>query len=204
MLYVALDRPDVGGTRALARSLIGHVDGLKLGLEFFIFNGPAGINTISAATNLPIFLDLKLYDIPSTVAAAVRAALFLNPSMITVHAAGGREMLEAAVQVRGNALIIGVTVLTSATDASNVKELAELCLSCGLDGVVCSPHELEMLQHVPLKKVVPGIRNPGDDLYDQRRTMPAAKARALGADILVVGRPITGAASPVDAALRYR
>jgi orotidine-5'-phosphate decarboxylase len=218
-IFCALDRPDVAGAIGLARSLAGAVGGVKLGLELFTASGPAGVREV-AAQGLPIFLDLKLHDIPNTVAGAVRSALALRPAMLTLHAAGGRAMLEAAVAAARDAdarpWLLAITVLTSldAADlqatgisdapADQASRLAELALRAGLDGVVCSPHEI-----VPLRArfgqeprlVVPGIRAAGDRAGDQKRTLPAAEALARGADVLVVGRPITAAASPRDTAL---
>jgi orotidine-5'-phosphate decarboxylase len=218
-IFCALDRPDIAGALVLARALKGAVGGVKLGLELFVANGPAGVREL-AACGLPIFLDLKLHDIPNTVAGAVRAALSLRPTMLTLHAAGGRAMLEAAVAAASESetrpWLLAITVLTS-LDAADLRatgiadappdqalRLADLALQAGLDGVVCSPHEILPLRARfgrEMRLVVPGIRSAGEGTGDQKRTLAAAEALARGADVLVVGRPITAAASPRDAAL---
>lgn len=213
----AIDRPDLTGALALVRALKDSVGMIKLGLEFFIANGPAGVAAV-AAEGVPLFLDLKLHDIPNTVAGAVAAAARLPVGLLTLHAAGGRAMLEAAVQARnasGSQLrLLGVTVLTSLdamdlealgvarSPADQVLALAEMALSAGLDGLVCSPHEVAALRRRfgsdPLL-VVPGIR-PAGTADDQKRTLDPRRARELGADLLVIGRPITAAADPRAAA----
>jgi orotidine-5'-phosphate decarboxylase len=215
-IFCAIDRQDTAGAVDLARSLAGVVGGVKLGLEYFVANGPAGVTEV-AATGQPIFLDLKLHDIPNTVAGAVRSACRLQPVILTLHAAGGRAMLQAAVEAAGDAAtwLVGITVLTSLDDADlaeqglagtaadHVLRMAELAARSGLHGVVCSPREIATLRRRfgrDLRLVVPGIRAPGDATGDQKRTLPAAEAVALGADVLVVGRPITRASEPSAAA----
>jgi orotidine-5'-phosphate decarboxylase len=215
-IFCAVDRPDLAGAIDLARSVTGAVGGLKLGLEFFVANGPRGVREV-AGTGLPIFLDLKLHDIPNTVAGAVRAAVALSPAMLTLHACGGRAMLEAAVDAAGpeRPWLLGITVLTSldttdlrslgidAEPATQVLRMAEICARAGLDGVVCSAQEITPLRErfgQDLKLVVPGIRGAAEPAGDQKRTMPAGEALERGAAVLVVGRPITGAASPAEAA----
>jgi orotidine-5'-phosphate decarboxylase len=217
-IFCAVDRPDTTGAVALARALSGHVGGIKLGLEFFCASGPDGIRAV-AAEGLPIFLDLKLHDIPNTVAGAVRSALALQPAMLTLHASGGRAMLEAAVEAKNSlqasTLLLAVTVLTSLDDrdlhslgvagaaAEQVERLAELAIAAGVDGLVCSPHEITRLRRViPLsvKLVVPGIRPAGAAGDDQKRVMTPAQALDAGADVLVIGRPITAATDPAAAA----
>jgi orotidine-5'-phosphate decarboxylase len=218
-IFCAVDRPDRAGALDLAREVQGSVGGLKLGLEFVTANGPEGVRAMRAL-GLPIFLDLKLHDIPNTVAGAVREAVKLDIAMLTLHASGGEAMLRAAVEAAAGAAqrpwLLGVTVLTSLDDADlrligvasgavdQAVRLAELALRAGLDGVVCSPFEIEPIRRAvgpELKLVVPGIRplgaTGGDD---QKRAMGAARALALGAVVLVIGRPITRAASPGDAA----
>lgn len=215
-LYCAIDRPDLAGAEAIARRLVGAVGGLKLGLEFFCANGPEGVARMRAI-GLPIFLDLKLHDIPNTAAGAVRALAGLGVDLLTLHAAGGPAMLAAAVAARDAAgsrmRLLGVTVLTSLDDAdlvgvpdgvaAQVERLAAVCTAARLDGIVCSPREVAMLRaRVPQSclLVVPGIRPDGSG-DDQKRTMGAAETLAAGADLLVVGRPITAAADPRAAAL---
>jgi orotidine-5'-phosphate decarboxylase len=216
-IFCAIDRPDLDGALALARAVAPHVGGVKLGLEFFAAQGPRGVGAV-VALGLPVFLDLKLHDIPNTVAGAVREVGRLGVTMLTLHAAGGREMLEAAVAAAAGAptklALLGVTVLTSldkadlvstgvlAKPAEQVLRLSRLALDAGLPGLVCSPLEIATLRAalggMP-RLVVPGIR-PSSGGDDQKRTMGPTEALAAGADILVIGRPITQAASPAEAA----
>lgn len=217
-VFCALDRPDLPAAVELARSLAGTVGGVKVGLELFAANGPAAVREV-AAVGLPVFLDLKLHDIPNTVAGAVRSVLPLQPAMLTLHAAGGRAMLQAAVAAASMAeprpWLLGITVLTSfdGQDLADIGvradlldqalRLAELCAEAGLDGVVCSPLEIAALRRrfgQALRLVVPGIRAEGDAQGDQKRTLSPAEAVALGADVLVIGRPITRASAPRVAA----
>ena len=215
-IIVALDTTEVATAQAWARAVAPHCGMFKLGLAFFLANGAAGFRAI---TGRPVFLDLKLHDIPTTVAGAVRAVLPLRPRMLTVHASGDGAMIQAARAAAGNApdrpLILGVTVLTSldaaglqaigVTDPPQVQvlRLARLALANGADGVVCSPLETAMLREAlgrgPLL-VVPGIRPAGAARDDQARVMTPQQAITAGADWIVVGRPITGAADPVAAA----
>lgn len=218
-IFCAIDRTDCEGALALARVLKGAVGGIKLGLEFFTANGPEGVRQIAAA-GLPVFLDLKFHDIPNTVAGAVRAAASLGVAMLTLHAAGGRAMLGAAVDAlhaeAHRPWLLGVTVLTSLDDAElramgvdgsseeQVLRLATLAAEAGLDGVVCSPLEIAALRRrfgPDCKLVVPGIRPAGSAPGDQRRVMRPVEAISAGADLLVIGRPITAAPDPRAAAL---
>jgi len=218
-VFCALDRPDLDGALALGRSLPGAVGGLKVGLEFVTANGPDGVRRV-VALGLPVFLDVKYHDIPNTVAGAVRAAGTLRVAMLTLHAAGGAAMLRAALAASEESehppLLLGVTVLTSLDEADltatgvagsaldQVLRLADLAVSCGLRGLVCAPQEITALRarfgrEVTL--VVPGIRPASSTTADQKRTMSPGQAIAAGADLLVVGRPITGAPDPRAAAL---
>lgn len=212
-IFCAVDRPDLEGTLALVRALGPHVGGIKLGLEFFTAQGPHGVEAV-ARLGLPIFLDLKLHDIPNTVAGAVREVAKLGVAYLTLHAAGGRAMLEAAAAVPDRPALLGVTVLTS-LDAADLAELgivagpdeqalrlARLAVAAGLDGLVCSPLEIAALRRAlgpGPKIVVPGIR-PCEAGDDQKRVMAASEALTLGADLLVIGRPITRAPAPAEAA----
>jgi orotidine-5'-phosphate decarboxylase len=224
-LFCAIDTPSLEAAEKLARELAGVVGGFKLGLEFFSANGPEGVRTI-AAHGAPIFLDLKLHDIPNTVAGTVRALMRLNVAFLTLHAAGGRAMLEAAVKASEEAAdnlaisrprLLGVTVMTSLdeddlrdvgqdpTPEHQVDRLAFLAHDSGLDGVVCSAQEIAHLrrrygQHIVL--MVPGIRPAWTTQDDQKRITTPAEAVALGADYLVIGRPITRATDPAEAARR--
>ncbi len=212
-LYVALDTPDLAQARALATALCPHIGGLKLGLEFFTAHGPDGVRAL-ADLGLPIFLDLKFHDIPNTVAGAVRSLGPLTPAILTIHASGGHAMMRAA---RTSALpttrVVAVTMLTS-LDRHDLQEmglgddparlaasLATSARAAGLDGVVCSPHEVRAIKAAwpECLAVVPGIRPEGGSVADQKRSATPAQALAAGADILVVGRPITGATNPVAA-----
>lgn len=225
-IFCAIDTTDLDRAAALAGALAPHLGGLKLGLEFFNAHGAAGARRIAEA-GARLFLDLKFHDIPNTVAGAVRAAVVgCRPFMLNVHAAGGAAMMQAAALAAGEAaakagvprpVLIAVTVLTSLDDddlkaigqvgptGEQVIRLAELAQRCGLDGVVCSPHEIKRLRSVcggGFTLVVPGIRPAGSDGDDQKRIMTPALAVRDGADYLVIGRPITGAAEPVEAARR--
>lgn len=216
-LIVALDTADANQARVWAEAVAPSAGLLKVGLEFFLANGAEGFKAIAGA---PIFLDLKLHDIPNTVAGGVRAVLPLRPRMLTIHASGGSAMIRAAHQAAGVAatdrpMILAVTVLTSldqtdlvavgvaATPAEQVMRLARLAIEAGADGLVCSPLEVAMLRQAlgpAVKLVVPGIRPEGAASGDQARTMTPAAAIAAGADWIVVGRPITGARDPGMAA----
>ena len=213
-IYIGLDTPDLDHAERLARAVKPHVGGLKLGLEFFMANGPDGVRRMGRV-GLPIFLDLKLHDIPNTVAGALKSLSVLDLSIVNVHAGGGLQMMQAARAVRPpGAKLIAVTVLTSfdaadlagigvlADPATQVRRLAALAHDAGLDGVVCSPHEVGQLKADWNRGlfVVPGIRPAGADLGDQKRVMTPAQALQAGATVLVIGRPITGAADPAAAA----
>jgi orotidine-5'-phosphate decarboxylase len=217
--FVALDTSDLAQALALANALSGHVGGIKLGKQFFTACGPKGIEAVTNC-GMPVFLDLKFHDIPNTVAAAIKASLVFSPYMVNVHACGGETMMRAAAQSAEEAgqdrpLIIGVTVLTS-MDESDLKgtgvessvsdqvlRLASLSQFSGLDGVVCSAREVEDLrEHLgeDFKLVVPGIRPDWAQKNDQKRIVTPAAAISIGADYLVIGRPITHAKDPVEAA----
>ncbi len=224
-ILVAIDTPDPGHARDLVRRVGDSVGGIKLGLEFFNANGPAGVRDVASGHD-NLFLDLKYHDIPNTVAGAVRAAVQLRPTILNVHAAGGAAMMEAARHAAEDEaarlgvrrpLVIAVTVLTSLDDADigsvgqkgpateQVVRLARLARDCGLDGVVCSPFEIVPIREAcgpGLTLVVPGIRPAGAAKDDQKRVMTPAEALAAGADWLVIGRPITGAPDPAAAARR--
>jgi orotidine-5'-phosphate decarboxylase len=217
-VYLALDTTDLDYARHLAARVRTDVGGLKLGLEFFSAHGPEGVKPF-VEMGLPVFLDLKYHDIPNTVAGACRAAARLGVSILNVHAQGGAAMMRAAVEaaksVSPSTRVIAVTMLTSLADddlpslgltppvADQVLRLAALAQACGLDGVVCSAHEIVRLRKAlgpDFWLVVPGIRPAGSALGDQRRVMGPAEARDAGANVLVIGRPITGAPDPALAA----
>src|SRR3954467_11756942 len=213
-IFVALDTTDPDYARQLAERVRGSVGGLKLGLEFFNAHGPDGIRPF-LDMGMPVFLDLKYHDIPNTVAGAARAAAALGVSILNVHAQGGAAMMRAALEavksVSPSTQLIAVTMLTSLSDedlpsvgltppvADQVLRLAALTQQAGLDGVVCSAHEIARLRAElgpDFMLVVPGIRPAGAAVGDQRRVMGPAEACGAGADILVIGRPITAAPDP--------
>jgi orotidine-5'-phosphate decarboxylase len=209
-IYVALDTSDLDAALKLAARIRTHVGGLKLGLEFFAANGPAGIRAI-AEIGLPVFLDLKLHDIPNTVAKAVQALRPLEPAILTVHAAGGRAMMEdAKAAAPTGTKVVAVTVLTSLDGAdleaagvgggahAQVERLALLARDAGLDGIVCSGDEVKAAKKLWPQGffVVPGVRPAGGDAGDQKRVVTPRQALDNGASILVVGRPITKAEDP--------
>jgi orotidine-5'-phosphate decarboxylase len=214
-IYVALDTPDLDKAKAIAKRVHRHVGGLKLGLEFFMANGRAGVRDM-ADIGLPIFLDLKFHDIPNTVAKAIQALRPLEPAILTVHAAGGRAMLEdAKAAAPAGTKVVAVTMLTS-LDASDmtaiglqgdphaqVVRLTELARSAGVDGIVCSGEEVAAAKQAWHDGffVVPGVRPADGPAGDQKRVVTPRAALDSGASILVVGRPITQAEDP-DAAAR--
>jgi len=212
-IYVAIDTPDMDRARSIAQAVKRHAGGLKLGLEFFCHNGRTGVLEL-AELGLPIFLDLKLHDIPNTVAKAVQALTPITPAVLTVHAAGGRAMLEdAKAAAPAGTKVVAVTVLTSldgndlnsigVTDDSHsqVERLAKLARDAGLDGIVCSGNEVAAA-HRKWKDgffVVPGVRPANAALGDQKRVVTPRKAIDAGASILVIGRPVTAANDPAEA-----
>lgn len=234
-ILVALDTPDIERATQLSRDLSGLVGGVKLGLEFYGYNGPQGIRHVtrgsleetphgSPVATQPLFLDLKFHDIPNTVAGAVRAAVELTPMIMTIHAAGGEAMMQAAVDAAHFAaeplgvvrpIMVAVTVLTSFDDADleatgqrgpaadQAVRLALLAQKAGMDGVVCSPHEITRIREAcgpDFRLVTPGVRPEGADTGDQKRVMTPRQAVEAGADWLVIGRPITTAPNPIVAA----
>ncbi len=217
-IFVALDMRSVDRALALAVSVKPYVGGLKIGLEFINACGPDGIRTI-VETGLPVFADVKLHDIPNTVAGAVRALAPLQTALLNVHVSGGTAMMQAAAQAAAEFTprpkVLGVTVLTSlgaadletlgvqASPLEQVTRLARLAKDAGLDGVVCSPKEIAAVRAAcgeDFLIVTPGVRPRGAALADQRRVMAPGEALEAGADILVIGRPITGEPDPAAAA----
>ena len=213
-LYVALDTPDLERAKAIAQRVHSHVGGIKLGLEFFMANGRAGVHEM-AEIGLPIFLDLKFHDIPNTVAKAVQALRPLEPAIITVHAAGGRAMMEdAKAAAPTGTKVVAVTMLTSLDNADlesiglapdpheQVVRLTELARASGVDGIVCSGEEVRAAKKAWPQGffVVPGVRPANGTSGDQKRVVTPRQARDDGASVLVVGRPISRAEDPVAAA----
>jgi orotidine-5'-phosphate decarboxylase len=212
-IFVAIDTPDLDRAIALAEAVKGHAGGVKLGLEFFSAQGPEGVKRI-AAVGLPIFLDLKLHDIPNTVAKAVEALAPIKPAILTVHASGGRAMLQAAkAAAPSQTKVVAVTVLTSLDEsdlseagvqgsaAEQVERLARLARNSGVEGIVCSGAEVAQARAAWPDGffVVPGVRPEGGEVGDQKRVVTPAKALLDGASVLVIGRPITGADDPARA-----
>ena len=212
-IFVAIDTADLDRAKAIAKAVRSIAGGLKLGLEFFAANGPSGVAELGEL-GLPIFLDLKLHDIPNTVAKAVQALRPLEPAVLTVHAAGGQAMLEnAKAAASPDTKIVAVTVLTSldgkdlaaagvkGSPADQVARLAALAQSAGLDGIVCSGGEVAAARKAWPGGffVVPGVRPDGSGAADQKRTVTPRQAVDDGASILVIGRPITDAEDPTTA-----
>ncbi len=224
-IYCAIDTPDVVRASELAAQVARAGCGIKLGLEFFTSNGPSGVMAVAkACPDAKIFLDLKLHDIPNTVAGALRSVAHLGVAYVNVHATGGADMMRAglyALQDESTKLglpvpqLLAVTVLTS-LDAQALNEvgqgsipseqvirLAKLTKESGLVGIVCSGQEIELVRHAvgtDFVLMVPGIRPAGADVGDQKRVMTPKDAINLGATHLVIGRPITGATDPAQAA----
>jgi orotidine-5'-phosphate decarboxylase len=212
-IFVAIDTAELGRAREIANAVRTSAGGLKLGLEFFSANGPAGVAEL-AEFGLPIFLDLKLHDIPNTVAKAVQALGPLEPAILTVHAAGGQAMLEnAKAAAPAKTRVVAVTVLTSLDErdlaaagvrgspADQVARLSQLARRAGLDGIVCSGEEVGAV-HKSWPDgffVVPGIRPASAGAADQKRVVTPRAALDDGASILVLGRPITEAEDPTAA-----
>jgi len=213
-VYLALDVPQIEPAKALINKVKAHIGGVKLGLEFFCAHGGHGVHEI-AHLGLPIFLDLKFHDIPNTVASAMMAIHVYEPKIVTIHASGGRAMMEDAKAAAAEGCkVVAVTTLTSMDEADlaatgvggsaedQVMRLAELAHASGLDGIVCSGREVGKV-HKQWKDgyfVVPGLRPAGSGAGDQKRVVTPRKARDDGASVLVIGRPISRAEDPMAAA----
>lgn len=214
-IAVALDAPDLETAARWAHLVTPHVSTVKVGLELYLRYGPDVIASVRGASGVQVFLDLKLHDIPNTVAGATRAVARLKPAILTVHAAGGPAMIRAAVEAAPETKIAAVTVLTSltagdleavglrgpATDAA--RRLAVLAVEAGAQALVCSPHEVAAVRAEvgpDVTLITPGVRPAGAATQDQARVATPEQALANGADLLVIGRPITGAADPGAAA----
>ncbi len=209
-IFVAIDTPDLEAAKKMALKVKNHVGGIKLGLEFFSANGRAGVREM-AKIGVPIFLDLKLHDIPNTVGKAVQALRPLNPAILTVHAAGGLAMMEdAKAAAPTGTKVVAVTVLTSLDESdlasvgyqgdphAQVMRLTALAKEAGLDGVVCSGEEVAAAKKLWPKGffVVPGVRPANGVVGDQKRVVTPRQAIDRGASVLVIGRPITQAKDP--------
>ena len=207
----AIDVKDVAQAEHLCCEIASHIGMVKLGLEFFLANGIDGVKRIEAL-GLPIFLDLKLHDIPNTVAKAIASLESLNIALLTIHTQGGKDMMQRAKEAAGEKVkVVGVTILTSLDDqdiaalgyhtsaSDQALHLAELAKDSGLDGVVCSPYEIKPIKQAcgdAFITVVPGIRPQGSAQNDQKRSLAPKDALEQGADYLVIGRPITQANEP--------
>jgi len=214
-IAVALDAPDLETAARWAGLVTPHVSTVKVGLELYLRYGPGIVASIRGASGIKIFLDLKLHDIPATVAGAARAVARLHPDVLTVHAAGGSEVVRAAVEAAPSTMIAAVTLLTSLGPADlesvgvvgplsdAVRRLAVLAVEAGARGLVCSPREVaEVRAEVgpDIVLITPGIRPQGAAAHDQARTATPEEALRAGADLLVIGRPITSAPDPGAAA----
>ena len=212
-IFVAIDTPDLTLATKIAEAVRADAGGVKLGLQFFSAQGPEGVRRI-AELGLPIFLDLKLHDIPNTVAKAVEALAPIKPAILTVHALGGHEMLSVAKRAApAETKVVAVTLLTSLDEADlsdlglslspadQVKHLAWLARDAGVDGIVCSGAEVAEAKDAWDAGffVVPGIRPAGAEVGDQKRVVTPRQALDDGASVLVIGRPVTGAPDPARA-----
>jgi orotidine-5'-phosphate decarboxylase len=216
-IIVALDVPTKKGALELVEKLSGRISFFKIGLQLYTAEGPEVVRAV-LSTGCKVWLDLKLYDIPNTVARAVESADRLGVQMLTIHLSGGSEMIRAATAACADKmLLLGVTVLTSSTDETlreigiqdridnQVLRLAKLGVEAGIDGVVASPHEIKTLRREfgdKIKIAVPGIRPEWSATGDQKRITTPRQAVDAGADYLVVGRPITAHQDPCEAVAR--
>ncbi len=217
-IFCAIDTSDIDKAMELVNQISPYTGGIKLGLEFFTSCGLLGLEKIKKL-EIPIFIDLKLYDIPNTVKKALSNILQFEPEYTTLHLLGGSEMLIECVntknELHSKTKLIGVTMLTSFNDDliteigikksvnENVKQLTQLAFNCGMDGIVCSPMEISEVKNAHgsnLQIISPGIRGKENVSNDQKRTLSAKEAIDAGADVLVVGRPITDAKDPGKAA----
>jgi orotidine-5'-phosphate decarboxylase len=214
-IAVALDAPDLETAARWAQAVTPHVEVVKVGLELFCRTGPSVVDVVRGGSGVELFLDLKLHDIPNTVAGAARSVARLQPRYLTVHALGGPDMVRAAVEAAPQVRVAAVTVLTSMTPGTldrvglagptldAVRRLALLSVEAGARALVCSPHEVSAVRSevgADVTLITPGVRPAGAALQDQVRVATPRQALADGADLLVVGRPITGASDPGAAA----
>jgi len=216
-IAVALDAPDLETAKTWVKEVSPYVSTLKIGLETYLRDGKKSIEQIKEISNCDLFLDLKLHDIPATVAGACRSVADLNPKYLTVHASGGSEMINEAAKTLPNTLIVAVTILTS-IDEKNLQEigfknsskesavnLAKLAVAAGARAIVCSPQEVAEIRKIVDSSIVlitPGIRPQGSSSNDQQRIATPQEALLNGANLLVIGRPITGSDNVGEAAKR--
>lgn len=214
-IAVALDAPDLNTAAQWAAMVTPHVSTLKVGLELYLRFGPEVVASVRGPRGVDVFLDLKLHDIPATVGGAARSVARVRPDLMTVHAAAGTAAIKEAVQALPDTMIVAVTVLTSLGDqdlteiglagpvSDAVLRLASLAVSAGARGLVCSPQEVSAVRAEvgpDITLVTPGVRPAGQASHDQARVATPQEALTAGADLLVIGRPITGAADPGAAA----
>jgi orotidine-5'-phosphate decarboxylase len=214
-IAVALDAPDLETAARWAALVTPHVSTVKIGLELYLRYGPEAVASIRGASGVQVFLDLKLHDIPATVAGAARAVARLRPAFLTVHASAGAAVIRAAAEAAPTTKIVAVTVLTSLAEddlarigfagpvSDAARRLAVLAVEAGAQGLVCSPHEVAALRSEvgpDITLVTPGVRPAGTVAHDQARVATPEEAVRAGADLLVIGRPITGAPDPGAAA----
>ncbi len=214
-IAVALDAPDLETAARWASLVTPHVSTVKIGLELYLRYGPQAVASVRGASGVDIFLDLKLHDIPATVAGAARAVARLRPALLTVHAAAGPAAIRAAAEAAPDTKVVAVTVLTSLGEADlgmiglagpvseAARRLAAVAVEAGARGLVCSPQEVVALRAEvgeDIDLITPGVRPAGSAIHDQARVATPEEALRAGADLLVIGRPITGAADPGAAA----
>jgi orotidine-5'-phosphate decarboxylase len=214
-IAVALDAPDLETAARWATLVTPHVSTVKVGLELYLRYGPDVVASVRGASGVQVFLDLKLHDIPATVAGAARAVARLKPAYLTVHAGGGSAMIRAAAEAAPNTKIAAVTVLTSLADddlaslglagpaPDAVRRLSALAVEAGAQALVCSPMEAAAVRSEvgpDVMLITPGVRPHGSATQDQMRVATPEHALASGADLLVIGRPITAAPDPGAAA----
>ncbi|HEV2452516.1 MAG TPA: orotidine-5'-phosphate decarboxylase [Streptosporangiaceae bacterium] len=214
-IAVALDAPNLETAALWAGLVTPYVSTVKIGLELYLRYGPEAVASIRGASGVRIFLDLKLHDIPATVAGAAKAVARLHPQLLTVHAAGGPAMIRAAVDAAPDVPVAAVTVLTSLSSADMdqvgvtgnttdwVLRLATLAVEAGASGLVCSPQEVAAVRAAvgpDVTLITPGVRTAGSAVHDQARVATPEEALAAGADLLVIGRAITAAPDPGAAA----
>jgi orotidine-5'-phosphate decarboxylase len=217
-IILALDTKDVATASSIISGSIGLINHFKIGLEFFLSNGHEGVKKLRDCGEFELFLDLKLYDIPNTVKGAVESVATLQPKFLTVHAAGGSRMINAAAQALPNGSITAVTVLTSFSaeefdfmgQKSSIEETvinwAKMAINAGAKSIVCSPFEVNALRQLSnnVTLITPGVRIDGDELGDQARVMSPKQAITAGADLVVIGRPITQLWEPSGTKIRQK
>lgn len=212
---VALDAPDLETAARWAALVTPHVSTVKIGLELYLRYGPDVVASIRGASGVRVFLDLKLHDIPATVAGAARTVARLHPDLLTVHASGGADVIRAAAEGAPGTKIAAVTLLTSLNEEQlarigvtgsvhdTVLRLSALAVEAGAQGIVCSPREVSAVRAEvgpDIMLITPGVRPAGSAAYDQARVATPEEAIKAGSDLLVIGRPITRAPDPGAAA----